>query len=171
MEVEIDDLEAQNSTDNEPPSPRLPEDLADKRALQRRVQDALEKVGREGGPKHANLTDPDSRLLRIRGGYTIGYNAQAMASPLKPGGMLITAADVTNSPTDHPHLLPMIEHAASNMAGTGGEVGVTLADAGYHSGPNLASCALAGHRVLMPEAQSSKRKNTYHRTNFTHMEE
>ncbi len=171
VEVGIDDLEAQNSTGDEPPSPRLPEELADKRALQRRVKDALREVGRKGGPKHANLTDPDARLLKIRGGYTTGYNAQAMVSPLRPGGMLITAADVTNTPTDHPHLLPMIGQAASNMADTGGEAGVTLADAGYHSGPNLASCALAGHQVLMPEAQASKRRDPYHRTNFVHLED
>jgi len=173
VEVEIDALEAQNGTDNEPPSPRLPEELADRHALQRRVRDALEEVGREGGPRHANLTDPDARLLRVRGGYTTGYNAQAMVSPLKPGGMLITAVDVTNTPGDHPHLLPMIERAASNMAGTarGEEARVTLADAGYHSGPNLASCALAGHRVLMPEAQASKRKDPYHRTRFTYLED
>ncbi|MBN4059477.1 IS1182 family transposase [Dehalococcoides mccartyi] len=173
VEVEIDALEAQNGADNEPPpSPRLPEELADKRALQKRVRDALDEVEREGGPRHANLTDPDARLLRIRGGHTTGYNAQAMVSPLRPGGMLITAADVTNTPADHPHLLPMIERAASNIGKASvEEVRVTLADAGYHSGPNLASCALAGHRVLMPEAQASKRKNTYHRTNFTHLEE
>ncbi len=140
VEVEIDALEAQNGTDNEPSSPRLPEELADRHALQRRVQDALEEVGRKGGPRHANLTDPDARLLRVRGGYTTGYNAQAMVSPLKPGGMLITAAEVTNTPGDHPHLLPMIERAASNIAGTAntanaGGARVTLADAGYHSGP------------------------------------
>ena len=90
--------------------------------------------------------------------------------------MRITAVDVTNTPTDHPHLLPMIERAATNIAGTANtanteKAGVTLADAGYHSGPNLASCALAGHRVLMPEAQASKRTNTYHRTNFIHLED
>ena len=142
VEVELDALEAQNSTENEPPSPRLPEELADRRALHGRVRDALEEVRREGGPKHANLTDPDARLLKIRakGKYTTGYNAQAMVSPLKPGGMLITAVDVTNTPTDHPHLLPMIERAATNIAGTANtanteEAGVTLADAGYHSGP------------------------------------
>lgn len=173
LEVEIDALEAQNSTDNEPPSPRLPEELSDRRALQKRVRDALDVVGCEGGPKHANLTDPDARLLKIRGGYTTGYNAQAMVSPLRPGGMLITAADVTNTPTDHPHLLPMIGQAASNIAGTADTEGpvVTLADAGYHSGPNLASCALAGRKVLMPEAQASKRKDPYHRTRFTHLED
>ncbi|MCI0808852.1 MAG: hypothetical protein J4N63_06840, partial [Chloroflexi bacterium] len=27
-----------------------------------------------------------------------------------------TAVDVTNTPTDHPHLLPMIERAATNIA-------------------------------------------------------
>ncbi len=167
VEVEIDALEEQNGAENEPPSPRLPEELADRHALHRRVRDALEEVGHKGGPRHANLTDPDARLLRTRGGYTTGYNAQAMVSPLKPGGMLMTAVDVTNTPTDHPHLLPMIERAASNT----GKARVTLADAGYHSGPNLASCAEAGHRVLMPEAQASKRKNPYHRTRFTHLED
>ncbi|MCH8911031.1 MAG: hypothetical protein IH867_09890 [Chloroflexi bacterium] len=74
VEVELDALEARNSTENEPPSPRLPEELTDKRALQRRVRDALEEVRREGGPKHADLTDPDARLLKIRakGKYTTG---------------------------------------------------------------------------------------------------
>ena len=32
VEVELDALEARNSTENEPPSPRLPEELTDKRA-------------------------------------------------------------------------------------------------------------------------------------------
>lgn len=168
VEVEIDALEEQNGAENEPPSPRLPEELADRHALHRRVKDALREVGRRGGPKQVNLTDPDARLLRIRGGYTTGYNAQAMVSPLKPGGMLMTAVDVTNTPTDHPHLVPMIERAAAN---TGEGADVTLADAGYHSGPNLASCALSGRTVLMPEAQASKRKDPYHRTNFIHLEE
>ncbi|MCH8900887.1 MAG: hypothetical protein IIC88_01145, partial [Chloroflexi bacterium] len=33
VEVELDALEAQNSTENEPPSPRLPEELTDRRSI------------------------------------------------------------------------------------------------------------------------------------------
>lgn len=150
----IADLEAQNATGGDPPPPRLPKELAEARALRERVQEALEQVKAEEGPKRLNLTDPDAQLMKGTQGYVAGYNAQAMVSPLNPEtagrtGLLITAVDVTDSPADQAQLVPMIEQA---QATTKCAADLTLADGGYHSGPNLAACAEAHHPVAMPES-------------------
>jgi transposase len=167
----IAELEAQNATGGDAPPARLPEELAQERALGERVREALERVQQEDSPRQINLTDPDARVLKARGGFVTGYNAQAMVAPLDlppgvGGGMLITATDVVSGGDDQPSLLPMMEAAEVN---TGGREGVTtLADGGYYSGANLAACAQQGRRVLMAEPQQRKReKNPYHKGHFT----
>ncbi len=51
---------------------------------------------------------------------------------------------------------------------TGSKAGVTLADAGYHSGENLQSCGLRQQHVLMPESQHRALRNPYHKDRFTY---
>ena len=133
-------------------------------------------VESQEGPNHANLTDEDANLLSTRrGGFITGYNAQAMASPISPsekdggGGLLITAVGVSSDSDDHPQLVPMIEAAAENID-TERDV-VTVADAGYHSGANLAACAESGHEVVMAEAQDRKRRSPYHKDHFIYRAE
>jgi hypothetical protein len=89
-----------------------------------------------------------------------------MVSRLKEehgGGMLITAAEVTNAPDDHDQLVPMIEQAEEN---TGQAAETTSADGGYHSGKNLKACQDGEHRVLMPEAQRKAVKGPFHKSKF-----
>ena len=171
-EEAISELEAQNTTGGDPPAVRLPPELANAKALRRRVGEALARVEHEEGPNQTNLTDEDAALLNTsKGNFITGYNAQSMVSPLSPqnqgpGGMLITAVDVTSSSDDHPQLVPMIEAAAENI-GSQQDV-VTVADAGYHSGANLAQCDARGHEVLMAETHGRKRRDPYHRDQFTY---
>jgi transposase len=150
----IAELEAQNEAGGDPSPPRLPKGLAETAALREQIQQALEAVMAEDGPKRVNLTDPDAQLMKGRQGYVAGYNAQAMVSPVKQEtagrtGLFITAAEVGNCPADQDRLLPMIAQAEEN---TGDVVNLTLADGGYHSGSNLASCAEQGYPVAMPES-------------------
>jgi transposase len=96
-----------------------------------------------------NLTDPDSRLMPVRGGgFTQGYNAQNVTS--KDG--LVIAAELTDDPTDCGWFEPMLaqaQHAAALIAahrpagpgsqdhdGPGG-IELVLADTGYCSEHNL----------------------------------
>jgi len=153
-EAAIADLEAQNEAGDDPPPPRLPRELAKKEALQQQVTKALETIMAEDGPARLNLTDADAQLMKSRQGFVAGYNAQAMVSPLAPeaagqGGLFITATEVSTSPSDQKELLPMVESAQEN---TGQAVALTLADGGYHSGPNLVACAEQGYAVAMPES-------------------
>jgi len=45
---------------------------------------------------------------------------------------------------------------------------VTLADGGYHSGPNLVACGEAGRQVLMPSTQDASRLEPYHKEQLTY---
>ena len=247
----IADLEAQNEAGDEPAAPRLPADLAEAQRLRAEVLAARQALA-ASERRHANLTDPDARLLRGAGGYLTGYNAQAMAvtvryeagaaGPLedavsaghgehagggehigdedsadrsskgehvgnegnedaedegredaggedeggeepgedrsgdgdeaggadgarsRSGGLLITAADVTQDPTDQAQLLPMIE--AAEQSG-GPAAGLTLADAGYFSAANLAACAARETPVAIPEARCPT-AHPYHHSRFAY---
>lgn len=169
-EAAIRDLEAQNQTSEGPRVCRLPAELAKKKGLKDRVEEALKEVAAEEGPSNVNLTDGDARLVKGRQGMVAGYNAQAMVSPLKKEvagrtGLFITAADVTNQADDHSQLVPMIGAAKET---TGREAELTLADGGYHSGPVLAECEQQGIRVLIAEGQKRVLQHPYHKDRFAY---
>ncbi|MCP3885908.1 MAG: IS1182 family transposase [Propionibacteriaceae bacterium] len=86
----------------------------------------------------ANVTDPDSRIMKGRKGYLQGYNAQAVVTR----DQIILAPDVTSQANDVRQLVPMIARALAVMeAVTGDEValGTGLFDAGYWSEDNAAT--------------------------------
>ncbi|SNR28814.1 Transposase [Haloechinothrix alba] len=125
-----------------------------------RLAKALQRQGRRAEQQQAgtgpaarkpkrNITDPDSRLLPVRGGgWVQGYNCQAVTS----ADGLIVATSVTNNPADVVQFEPMmraaeaaatvISHARRepgtvNRDQADGGIGVLLADAGYFSEHNL----------------------------------
>ena len=176
-EAAITDLEAQNAGGDDPPPPSLPQRLARLEALRERVRAAQARVAAEDGPERAHVTDPDATLQKTRGGgWVVGYNAQAMVAglvavrpdgPDTPGGLLITAADVTPDRDDQGQLLPLVEQAAELTTVPLEQV---LADGGYHSAANLTACAehTPPVQVLMPDPQAPAPTDAYHKDRFTY---
>jgi transposase len=95
-----------------------------------------------------NITDPDSRLMPVRGGgFVQGYNTQNVVSDDK----LIIATELTGDPADMAWFEPMMDQAgqaaaliqahrpdsAADPDGGPGGIGRALADAGYCSEHNL----------------------------------
>jgi hypothetical protein len=121
---------------------RAREQAAERRAAER------EKNRKGPGPVR-NVTDPDSRLMPVRGGgFTQGYNAENVTS----GDGLIIATELTDDPVDMAWFEPMMsraQEAADLIAahrpapgpdggGQGGDgIGLALADAGCCSAANL----------------------------------
>jgi transposase len=111
------------------------------RATARQAARAEQAAARQhSDPPRRNVTDPDSRLMPVRGGGFIqGYNAQNVAS----GDGLIIATRLTSDTTDYGWYQPMTNDAmaaAAMMAaaaGGGETIGLVLADAGYLSQANL----------------------------------
>lgn len=168
-EAAIAELEAQNEGGNDPVPPRLPEELQQAQALRQRVRDAMSRMAEKSLSK-VNLTDDDAQLMKGRSGIIIGYNAQAMVSPLNPGatngqGMLITAADVVNSAADSGQLIPMLEQAEEV---TGERSPVTLADGGYHTAANLEAGECRGQTLVMSERYHAEAQAPYFKDQFAY---
>ena len=165
----IAELEAQNVTGG-PKALRLPKELEKAKVLKKKVEEALEKVKAEEGPREINLTDEDASIVKGRGGQSPGYNAQAAVVGLdeevaKGKGMLIAAVEVVKEADDHEQLLPMLQRAEEMV---GERVEVSLFDGGYHSGANLEKVEERGYRVLMAESQRKELKSPFHKDNFTY---
>ena len=93
-------------------------------------------------PPTANLTDPESRLLKTRNGWIQGYNCQTAAS----SDGFILHAQATQDANDVRQFIPTMTAArgvAADLAARTGRtdlhIGVLLADAGYDSDDNLAA--------------------------------
>jgi transposase len=85
--------------------------------------------------QQANTTDPDSRLLKVKGGYVQGFNAQTIATPEQ----WVVAAEVTNEANDAAAFIPMVTIAKANLrrAGERRRTRTVVADAGYWSVDNV----------------------------------
>ena len=88
----------------------------------------------KGKRRHANTTDPDSRMLRARNRFLQGYNAQAAMS----ADQVIVASELTNAANDSTMFVPLVAATEANLvaAGRSGSVGAYAVDAGYWSVPN-----------------------------------
>lgn len=167
----IEELESQNETGDDPSPIHLPEKLRHSQLLRTEVKTAMERLAAEDGLERVNLTDSDAKLVKSRQGIVAGYNIQTVVSPLKvtetdkTGGMFVTAVDAVQDAEDHHQLVNMLEQAEEM---TGNKADITLADAGYHSGANLAVCEQREEKIAMPESQERRLKNPYHKDNFSY---
>jgi transposase len=130
-------------------------EAAKARAAEAERKAAEREKNRKGPGPVRNITDPDSRLMPVRGGGFIqGYNTQNMTSEDE----LIIATELTDEPVDCPWFEPMTgqaeqaaaligahrpaassrpEPAGQDQDGGAGGIGQVLADAGYCSEHNL----------------------------------
>lgn len=83
----------------------------------------------------ANVTDPDSRIMKTGVGYLQGYNGQSLVN--EEG--IVLAAELTQDANDVQQLHPMIRSAKENLTAVGLEpkLGRLVADAGYWSEDNI----------------------------------
>jgi transposase len=94
-----------------------------------------------GVPKPAsqrNFTDPESRIMKGHDGFIQAYNAQAAVDAK---AQVILAHHLTNAPSDHDGLGPLLDAVAANTKTTPAEIS---ADSGYCSEANLVDLAGRG---------------------------
>lgn len=93
-------------------------------------------TSKAGQAKNRNFTDPQSRLMKTRQGFIQGYNTQFAVSE----DHVILAAEVSVDSIDFRLFQPMVaavNREYESACGQPPEIGMTLADAGYHSVENL----------------------------------
>ena len=106
--------------------------------------------------KKANVTDPESRIMKTRSGYVQGYNAQAVVTE----DQIIVAADVTQEENDVQQAQPMLKNAAENVTkiGTEEKIGTGLMDAGYWSEDNVRAKGTEVQELLIATKKDWKQR-------------
>lgn len=170
LDEAIQELEKQNESNNDPLPVHLPEKLRKAEQLRDKVKAAMHKLAEESGRKDINLTDDETVFMKSRQGIISAYNVEAMASPANLGhenekGMIITAVNTVIDTAETNQLIPMLDQAKENV---GKPADITLADAGYHSGDNLADCIRREQTIVMPESQGIALQKPYHKDNFSY---
>jgi transposase len=104
----------------------------------------------------ANMTDPQSRIMKTRTGYVQGYNAQAVVTE----DQIILAADVTQEENDKKQLHPMLEKAQVELVSAGVEdkIDTALQDAGYWSEENILIADPEGPELLIATTKDWKQR-------------
>ena len=116
------------------------------------------KLPEEAGNKEAkaNVTDPDSRIMKTRKGYVQALNGQAVVTEEQ----IIVAEDVTQEENDKQQLHPMLDQTESNRQAVGikEETGVALADAGYCSDDNFTKTPAGNVELLVATQKDYKQR-------------
>jgi transposase len=87
-----------------------------------------------------NLTDEESRIMPVAGGFEQCYNAQAAVAA---GSLLVVAVDVVQAPNDKNQVEPMLDKIGA-LPEELGKAEHLLGDTGYFSAANVEACDKAG---------------------------
>jgi transposase len=118
--------------------------------LQRQLEQIPRRLQRlrKSGLRQISRTDPDSRFLRSRDGWQLGYSAEIAVSQ----DHLIVAQRVTQNASDNASLLPLVDEASRQCRGKPQRVS---ADTGFFSLPNLHGLRERGIDGYVPDANLS----------------
>jgi transposase len=137
---------------------RVAEREAVERATGRRLRGRAPASPAPAKERQANVTDPDSRIMKTQHGFIQGYNGQAMVTE----DQIVLAADLTADPTDVGLLHPMVDEAQENLrtVGVHQPIGVLVADAGYYSDANVNAETADGPELLIATAKGWRERKT-----------
>ena len=134
---------------NETPGTML--DPTEKQAVEQRLAEIprrLQKLRKTGLAKRSR-TDPDSRFLRERQGFTLGYTVALAVSE----DHVIVEQRVTQQATDNASLLPLVEAVERRCGESPQKVS---ADSGFFSLDNLAGLEAHGIEGCVPDSNLAR---------------
>jgi transposase len=99
---------------------------------------------RKSGQKRGSRSDPESRYLRQRGGFCLGYTAEVAVSD----DHLIVAQRVHQATNDNASLAAMVEATEREC---GEQIEIALADCGYYSMDQIQAVQARGVEVCVPD--------------------
>ena len=127
------------------------------------------RANRAGTEPRANITDPDTRVMRNQKGYVAGYNGQAVVT----ANQVIVGAMLSQHPADRTLLHPVLDTCRQQLtqAGIRPRLRTVLADAGYVSEENFARADTGKLRLLAPLAKDPGRAGGRPPKRARHLEE
>jgi transposase len=110
---------------------------------------------RTAGRPRASVTDPDSRRMKAKHGFVQGYNAQIAVTDTQ----VICGVLVSQQPTDHHLLAPVVDATKDSLAAAGitDALDTVLADAGYANEDTFTAAQQAEVQLLAPISSDERR--------------
>jgi len=151
--LEREKAEARQAQQSKIDQRRAAEEATGKKHRGRRPKSPEEAENKEA---KANVTDPDSRIMKTPKGYVQGLNAQAAVTE----DQVIVAENITQQANDKQQLHPMLEQAEANRQAVGVKetMGTTLADAGYSSDDNFRKVPAGDAELLVATQKDWKQR-------------
>lgn len=138
----------QKQCDQEDPETHTAAEVEGWRARLAEIPRQLEQL-RKSGQKRSSCTDPESRYLRRRGGYVLGYNAEIAVTD----DHLIVAQRVHQSNVDNASLEVMAQAVEQEC---GAVPKVVVADCGYYAMEQIEAVQARGIQVYVPDGLSAR---------------
>jgi transposase len=138
----------QKQCDQDDPSTHTAAEVEGWRERLDQIPRQLEQL-RKSGQKRSSHTDPESRYLRRRGGFVLGYNAEIAVTD----DHLIVAQRVHQSNVDNASLEVM---AAAVERECGAPPGAVVADCGYYAMEQIQMVEARGIEVYVPDVLSAR---------------
>ena len=107
---------------------------------------------RKAGLKKQSVTDPDSRFLRTRTGFELGYTADIAVNE----DHLIVGQRITQNPTDTRSLEPMVEQVEQRCGETPRQVS---ADSGFYRNEEIEALQARGVDAYVPDSNLAQELN------------
>jgi len=146
---ESDESEESNNGDIKLESAELQEKIDQLKETQEKYNQ-YEKMLRESGEKQISLTDPDSRMMKVKNsGHDVCFNVQAA---IDSKHKLVADYDVTNEGNDQNQLSNMSEKAKETLEVDELEV---VADKGYFKREEIKKCAKNNITCYVPQPRKS----------------
>jgi transposase len=109
---------------------------------------------------HLHPKETDARMMKGRGMYALGYNAQAVVDH---DSDLIVACDVVTQQNDQGQLVPMLKQVHETLGKVAAQ---SLADSGYCSGEEFAKAEQEKTPVLVSIPQEAATKGAFSKSHF-----
>lgn len=168
LDTALEDLElkiVEENPQDDAPGYRLPEGLAERRALREEIKKGLAQLQADGR-HHYHPVEPEARRMKVGDTNRYAYNAQAIADEQEK---ILVACDATRQETDNGQLVPMIEQARENLGAGNTVETVTVADTGYGSGADLQAAHDNGIEVLAPPLEGKPAETHPYATQHFHI--
>ena len=160
---ELDEADEEEADIENPTAEELREKIEKLKSRKGAYQELQQRL-EESGESQISLTDPDARLMWRGAGSQpqVSYNVQISVDAKHK---LIVDHEVTNACTDAEQLSPMAIRAKETL---GVETLDVLADKGYYSSEQVATCSEAGVMpyIPKPENSSNRREGLYAKDDF-----
>jgi transposase len=125
------------------PGYAMPASMADAEARRAELRAALRRLD-EAGTNHLQPSEPEARMMRLRSGTALGYNAQAVVDD---DSGLIVAAELSAEAHDHGQLGPRLGEVVDTF---GRAADLSVADTGYDDGASFADVEMRQIAVAVP---------------------